>query len=638
MDDRKFTLSQRESINWGEGSLLVLAGPGSGKTSVLTNRISRLLQESHNEDFKILALTFTNKAAMEMSDRIFKNTPNGRGRLFVGTFHAFCAEVLRSHGSSINVKPNFTIFSDDADLNEIVKDLQDEYYSINNDQSVYEYKILNAIKFFQENLCYSENEIMNKMPPTKKPEMFKWMYIRFHEKLMELNVLDFNSIVLLTYHLFKTNPMISKLYRLTYRYVCIDEFQDTNKAQYNLIKAFMPINKSNLFVVADDDQVIYGWNGASSKRLTEFKNEYSANLTQLSENFRCPPDVVKLANLLISHNSGRIENKYPLIAMKNDIDNNNVICVNCYENISSEVNAITNEIVSLRNINPEANIGLITRNNKTLQMYYDSLKLSGLPVVKSKRKDDFENKIIKWIHCSLKFFNRRVDEKLFADVISGLNYICQLDIDYDEILVLSRTNGDDYFSSLYKVLNDNYISNEVCLLFTKILYEKSDYRGFINSIFLWADKHIEESYNPKNEESESSLSISYVDDKNTWNNIINQIDNNYGNNINLSTFLQEFSMFSKEVEPKETDIQCMTVHASKGKEFDYVFITALVEDELPSFQSIKKGDSSTEMEEERRNCFVAITRTKKRLFLSYCKKINNWSKSPSRFLSEMKLI
>lgn len=637
MENKKYTLSQREAINWNDGSLLVLAGPGSGKTAVLTERVSRILSETPDESFKILALTFTNKAALEMSERILKLLPDAKGRLFVGTFHGFCADVLRNHGSYIGIKPDFTIFSDENDLKAIVKDLQDEYFNNFQDYNVYDLKILNAIKYFQENLCYTEQEIDKKMPNIPYASMFKWMCIRYQEKLKEYNALDFNSIVLLAYKLFTSNPMVAKLYRLSYKYVCIDEFQDTNMAQYDLVKSFIPLNNSNLFIVADDDQVIYGWNGASNKRLIEFKNDYSAHVIQLCENFRCPESVVSLANALISNNSGRVENKSPIIAMKADREEHSSVHVSFYENDHEEAVGVSDQIKKIKTKTPTASVGIIARNNRLLQHQYDVLKSKGISVTKSKRKDEFENIYIRCIHFVLKLMNRRSDKKLLKEVINGLEVIISNKIDIDEIVALSKTNNTDYFSELCLLLKRiNTESKAFDTLYEK-LYIKSDYVGFISDAFEYIERLIGIQCSELEEEHKKAYLEEYNLEKKAWDTIYQQINNNYGSDITLSAFLQEFSMASKDVEAGNDEVQCLTIHASKGKEFDYVFVIGLVEDELPSFQSIKKGDGSIEMEEERRNCFVAITRTKKELYLSAAKKYNNWTKQPSRFLSEMEI-
>ena len=638
MSKTQYTISQNLAIEWNDGPLLVLAGPGSGKTAVLTSRISRIINESVDENFKILALTFTNKAALEMSDRIIKLVPEAKGRLFVGTFHSFCAEVLRNHGSSIGIKPDFTIFSDENDLKAIISDIQEEYFSEFGEEKVYDLKLLNAIKYFQENLCYCDEQVKAKMPETQYAHIFSWIYNRYQTRLQELNALDFNSIVLLAYRLFTTNSVIAKLYRISYKYICVDEFQDTNLAQYYLIKSFVNKEASNLFVVADDDQVIYGWNGASNKRLIEFKDEFKAQIIQLSENFRCPPEVVELANLLITYNSGRVENKAPLKAMKETEATINSVALNSFSDSNCEVKWVCDEIVKIRKLDSTSTIGIIARNNKLLQLQYDTLTSYGIPAVRPKRKDEFENPIIRWIHFILKLANRRNDERLLKDVINSFALFSSSEIDMDELVALCKTYGEDYLSGFYDFAKERNLLGTISSSLELKLINRADFGGFISDAFLWADQLIAENIETLSDEHKEEYISEYQSEKKVWNDIYQQIRNNYDADIALSTFLQEFSMVSKDSEPKDTDIQCLTVHASKGKEFEYVFVIGMVEDELPSFQSIKKGDASTEMEEERRNCFVAITRTKKKLYLSYAQSYYGWRKYASRFLREMQLI
>lgn len=638
MSENQYTISQNLAIEWNYGPLLVLAGPGSGKTAVLTSRISRIINESVDENFKILALTFTNKAALEMSDRIIKLVPEAKGRLFVGTFHSFCAEVLRNHGSSIGIKPDFSIFSDENDLKAIVSDIQEEYFSEFGEEKVYDLKLLNAIKYFQENLCYSDEQVKVKMPETQYAHILSWIYIRYQTRLQELNVLDFNSLVLLAYRLFTTNSLISKLYRISYKYTCVDEFQDTNLAQYYLLKSFLNKDASNLFVVADDDQVIYGWNGASNKRLIEFKEEFKAQIIQLSENFRCPPEVIELANLLITYNSGRVENKTPLKAMKETETTINSVELNSFSDSNCEVKWVCDEIVRIRNFDSTCTIGIIARNNKLLQLQYDSLTSCGIPAVRPKRKDEFENPIIRWIHFILKLANRRNDEKILNEVINSFALFSSFEIDMEELVALCKTYAEDYLSGFLNFVNERNLLNQLTKSLEFNLVNRADFGGFIIDAFHWADQLISDNISILSEEHQEEYISEYQSEKKVWNDIYQQIKNNYDVNIALSTFIQEFSMVSKDSEPKETDIQCLTVHASKGKEFDYVFVIGMVEDEFPSFQSIKQGDRSTEMEEERRNCFVAITRTKKKLYLSYAHSYYGWRKKSSRFLKEMQLI
>ena len=305
MTERNYTESQKKAIEWGEGPVVVLAGPGSGKTAVLTERIIRILEETPEDSFRILALTFTNKAAAEMAERISDRVNDALSRVFIGTFHSFCAEVLRNHGSYAGIRPDYEIYSSLDDLNDIVDDLKIKYYQEVPGTDVENLKILNAIQYFEKNLCLTEEDVDRIMPNTPYRKELKWFYFEYLQALETMNVLDFDALILYAYRLFTAKTNIVRIYRSTYRFINIDEFQDTNYGQYMLIKSLAGNKNNNIFIVADDDQVIYGWNGASHKRITEFKEEYKADVIQLNQNFRCPPEVIRLANNLISRNSGR---------------------------------------------------------------------------------------------------------------------------------------------------------------------------------------------------------------------------------------------------------------------------------------------------------------------------------------------
>lgn len=638
MSDRNYTLAQQEAIDWNDGPLLVIAGPGSGKTAVLTQRISRVLREAPDDSFKVLALTFTNKAALEMSERIMKLVPDAKGRLFIGTFHSFCAEVLRNHGSSIGIKPDFSIFSDENDLKAIISDLQNEYFSEFGDEKIYDLKLLNAIQYFQKKLCYSEQDVDYKMPKTQFADIFKWVYINYQRRLLSLNVLDFNSMVMFAYQLFKNNAMVSKLYRISYKYICVDEFQDTNLAQYELIKIISSKSNKNLFIVADDDQVIYGWNGASNQRIIDFKDEFEAQVIQLSENFRCPQEVVHLANILIANNAGRVSDKSPLVAMKGTDSTNKCVELMNFVTLEDELNWVSESVKKIRSNENYSTIGIIARNNKIIQKQFEVLRSNNVAAVKSKRKDEFENPFIRWIHYCLKLANRRNDERLLSEVVNCYKALANEEINIEEMLSMSKTYGDDLLSGFYECIKETSILAPLIEEFKNNLVDRINFIGFIDHAFQWADEVITKTSIDLPDEFKLDYSADYTDEKKVWNSIYQQLKNNYGAEVNLSTFLQEFSMVSKEPEPQKTDVQCLTVHASKGKEFDYVFVIGMVEDELPSFQSKKNGDTSVEMEEERRNCFVAITRTMQKLTLTYSDRYFGWKKKPSRFLYEMQLL
>lgn len=634
MSEKQYTQSQKEAIAWNEGPVIVLAGPGSGKTDVLTQRIIRLLKEGEQESFRILALTFTNKAAKEMSERIAEGIDNQEKRLFIGTFHSFCSEVLRNHGSYVKLKSDFDIYSSNDDLNAVVDEIKKEYEEQYPFEDITGLKLLNAIQYFEKKLCITESDMDIVMPKTNYQKVFKWVYFRYIDKLLELNALDFDMLILLTYKLFKEYPNIARIYRSMYRYINIDEFQDTNYGQYTLIKTLCEEKHNNLFIVADDDQVIYGWNGASHERINDFRMDFNAGLVQLYQNFRCPADVVGLANKLIVHNSGRTENKRPLEAMKiMDDMNTQHIFTKKYNDFDEEVKGIANLILQIKQKYPSESICVLARTNRLLENAFNIAVSNNINCSKSKRKDEFEMPYVLLIYDMLKLANHRDNEKTLIQILALLQTITGNNINYENIILDAEVKDGDLLKALCCHIQGIFGNDAFEKSIVLNLCEGKSFITYIHDAMKWAEMHINSI---SIQETKEQLLSEYQAEKRVWSDFERNLGYIYDlNEMTISTYMQEFSMVSKEAEPDEDSVQFLTIHASKGKEFDNVIIIGMVNDELPSFQSLKKGLNSVELEEERRNCFVAITRAKKRLFMTYADKYFGWNKAISQFLVEM---
>lgn len=633
MSEKQYTDSQKMAIGWNDGPAIILAGPGSGKTAVLTERIKRIISEKPNEAFRILALTFTNKAAAEMSKRISEGLDNQEHRLFIGTFHSFCSNVLRNHGTYVGLGTDFDIFNSVEDLNEIVNELAEEYKECYPYVDISNLKLLNAIQYFERKLCITEQDMDDVMPKTTYSSTFKWFYNKYIEKMLSLNAVEFDLLLLLTYKLFVKYPNITRIYRSMYKYINIDEFQDTNDAQYTLIKTLCGEKHKNVFVVADDDQVIYGWNGASHKRLTEYRVDFNAELIQLYQNFRCPSEVVGLANKLIQHNSGRTENKKPLEAMKTFEEESKHVFVKRFNSFEEEVAQVIGLVKEIKSKYPEETICIIARTNRLLDNVYEKATQEKLDCVKARRKDNFETPYVLLIYDLLKLANHRNDEKVFYQIIGLLELIFDKSINAEHIMLDADLDDGDLLKAICNHLSEWTFVSEIEKSIRFNLCEGRNFLMFIEDAFEWCDGLIDNMLLLENGQQQKE---EYLAEKKVWLEFERNLKYNYEiEEITLSTYMQEFAMISKEAEPKEDVVQLLTVHASKGKEFDNVILIGMVNDELPSFQSIKRGLNSTELEEERRNCFVAITRTQKRLFMTYSKVYFGWNKQMSMFLSEM---
>ena len=632
MAEKKYTESQKMAIEWNDGPVIVLAGPGSGKTAVLTERIKRILLNSQDQSFRVLALTFTNKAAAEMSERILDGNQENDHRLFIGTFHSFCSEVLRNHGTYVGINSNFEIYSSDDDINDIISDLQSKYNEENGDTIPDNINVGKAIKYFEKHLCISDGDLDVVMPKTAYAREYKWFNHKYIEYMLANNVLDFDMLILMTFRLFKENPGIAKIYARTYKYINIDEFQDTNYGQYMLIKCMCGTKNNNLFIVADDDQVIYGWNGASHKRITEFREDYNAELIQLNQNFRCPKEVILAANKLIAHNSSRTVSKKPLESMKVLPEENHVF-MNSFDDYTEEMSFVAGLTKKIHEENPDDSICVIARNNRLLETAFEEAEKVGVECEKSKRKTDFETPYVLLLYLLLKLANHRNDIKVLKQIIAIFEQALLISINLEEVLTNAELSNQDYMSALSEEIKGKLGDDNFEKSFELELSEGKNFISFIQKAFDWSENRIDQI---EDESHKEQAKQEFLIEKKIWTDFERHLSYNYDlDEITVATYMQEFAMISKESEPAKDAVQFLTIHASKGKEFDHVILIGMVNDELPSFQSMKKGIDSVEMEEERRNCFVAITRTQKKLYLTYSAKYYGWRKNPSLFLNEM---
>lgn len=628
---------QRKSAEWTEGPVLILAGPGSGKTRVLTCRIARLLESTEADNFRILGLTFTNKAADEMRTRLASMVPGYEHRLFLGTFHSFCAEILRQHGSHIGIRPNFAIYSQTEDLESILNDAVNEAkkkYEILSDMDKKTLPVIHRLK----SLLIFPDKCRDAFQDRDFADRMTIVYPAYEKELSKHNALDFDSLILRCYELFVRYPAFAKRYRTVYSYICVDEFQDTNNAQYELLKSILGEEHNNIFVVADDDQIIYQWNGASHKRIEEYVEDYKPTIIQLPVNYRCPAEIVDLANNLIKYNFLRSENKVPLISFIGSAGSDTVRLFPAFKDEEEESTGIASDI-KLRHTNCLDNVVVIARNRRLLYRVEKALKEAGIAATIAQRKDNFESTPIKWLHSVLKLANNQQDRKILEAVCGTFKQLTGAEIDESEVEVEANASDQTLFRLWIKHAEKASLDKagrRVIMSAANHLGGGGDFITFCDEAFNWYEMLT--NLDDAAQEGNAELYSLYSEERAVWNELIREMSANFSRAMSLEAFLQELQMRSKESPSKRNVVRLFTIHSSKGKEFDYVYLVGLVEDELPSFQSIKRGDKSPEMEEERRNCFVAITRTSRSLTLSYANYYNGWKKRPSRFLYEMGLL
>ena len=620
--------NQLDAVNWDSGSMLVLAGPGSGKTRVLTYRIAKILEATEGKYFKILALTFTNKAAAEMRERVEELVTRASERVLLTTFHAFCADILRQHGSHIGLRPDYSILSQKADREGV---LEDAIKCVEEETGYLDFaspKLLIVINQLLDN-AIEPDDVVSRLKGRLHSNEISLIYRKYRELLIQNNFMDFGSLLAETLSLLKSKPGIQKQLNKIYPYVCVDEFQDTNHIQYEILKLLVHPKQNNIFIVADDDQILYQWNGASPDRLNQLYDDYGISIIQLPENYRCPPEVIEIANILIDHNQNRFANK-----PKNNLD---PIRLLNFDTHLDELNFVAKDIVS-RPQDERKNCVILSRTNKPLTNMLDALDNCGLHGFLASRKDEFISAPMMWLHSSLRLANLSEDKDQLRKMCEAFYRLEGINIDPANVrsrAVLLKSNyilawveetkeRKDVLSPLTKQYIDRAVFN---------LAERLDFWGFIEATFKWVE-NLEPS--PDGEEHFTDFS----EEESVWHHLENDIISKYlgKENVTLSTLLQEFDLNSKTPSPPKGAIPCYTVHASKGMEFDHVYLIGMVEDNLPSWSAVKKGIDSQEMMEERRNCFVAITRTQKSLTLTYSAELNGWPKKPSRFLYEMELL
>ena len=621
----ELTEIQRRAVDWNDGPMLVLAGPGSGKTRVLTCRIARLLDSSRDQRFRVLALTFTNKAANEMSGRVTALVPGLEGRTSIDTFHGFCAQVLRQHGVHLGIKPDFAIYSLTADRQAVLEDAlgRDHAHNAAPDNM----RLLPWVDRLKTRLVTPQQAEQwmtetNRVPAAVACRVAH-AYRRYEEKLRELNALDFNSLIFEAYRLFGY-PALARQYQRSYRYWLIDEFQDTNGAQYALLRRMAGQDFRDVFAVADDDQTIYEWNGANVRRIGDLVRDFSCDVVQLPTNFRCPPRIVEAANRLVVYNAVRARAKQPARAAQTGLSlpEEQQIQFREFDTDRDEAVGIAGEIEPL-DVEARGRAAVLARNRALLELTYNALAARGVRAEIVTRRDDFVSPQMRWLVACLKQIGRPLDRRNMAVVMQTFDSFATFPLDWEGLA--SRSESDDIiFLEAWITAVREAEGSQAASALVDVIADLAAGHIKLPAAIQTILEHL------KNDDPDDDLK----DDMNAWRRISREIRAS-GGLASLDRLLQELQLRSKEPVPTPGTVTLTTIHGAKGLEFDTVYLIGLAEQILPSWHSVKKGSDSAALEEERRGCFVAITRTRRRLVLSRAHRYRGYQKAPSRFLREM---
>jgi len=618
MDLKGLNKEQLTAVKHIDGPMLVLAGAGSGKTRVLTNRIAYLIENGISSD-NILAITFTNKAAKEMKEREYKLIGNDAKSIQISTFHSLGLKLLKENYSKLGYKSNFVILDSDDTLSVVRKIMKE--LNLNP-------KFYNA-RDIRNKISSAKNELLTPSQYAKMEfdQNIISVYEKYNKKLLINNSVDFDDLLILPIKLFREYPDVLKYYQDKYKYVLIDEYQDTNEAQY-IFSKMLCNNHKNIFVVGDNDQAIYAFRGANYKNILNFEKDYpDCKVILLEENYRSTQNILDAANSVIKHNKMRKD--------KNLWCNNDVGSKVKYIKTDSDKDEcayVSDKIkeLSKNNVSYE-DIAILYRTNAQSRLIEEEMLKNGIPYRIIGSFYFYNRKEIKDLLCYLRLINNEDDDVSLLRVIN----------------TPKRGIGEKTIENISEYANENGLSlfnaiNSGKELSFKNLILKMRSKCENLTLTQMVDVVLEDSglkqdlINEKTLESEIRL-----ENLEEFKSITKSYEEEYGV-ISLTDFLNEVSLVSDISEHQDSNnkVSLMTIHAVKGLEFDNVFIVGMEEGIFPHYNSINEGTMAA-IEEERRLCYVAITRAKKNLWMLNAKKRmlfgNTQVNLPSRFMDEIDL-
>jgi len=619
---------QRKAAETLEGPVLILAGAGSGKTRALTYRIANLIDHGV-APWHILAITFTNKAAKEMRERVSALVGENGNDVWVSTFHSMCARILRRDIEKLGYTRSFTIYDDD-DQASVLKELYKQY---NIDEKTLNPREVRAKISDAKNRLLGPDEWFAESPRDFRSQQIHDLYTNYEKKLRHSNALDFDDLLVRTLELFADHPPVLESYREKFQYVHVDEYQDTNFAQYSLVKLITQKSR-NLCVVGDDDQSIYGWRGADIRNILDFEKDYpDATVIKLEQNYRSTANILDAANQVIAHNEGRMEKM-----LWTEADEGDPIRVFCAGSERDEAAWICDRMQQLKLIGHHyGEMSVLYRSNAQSRVLEDMLVRAGIPYR---------------IYGGLRFYDR----KEVKDIVAYLRLIVNPSDDASLRRIINtpkRAIGDSTVAELAKHAEAEDMPLFSALvdipetLSTRPRKAVSEFGDLMNDLIVSREEmglldfvtHLIEKTGLKaqyarDESDEGKARVENIDE---FLGAVAEYEK-AAEEPTLEDYLENVALVSDldNAEFGAKSVTLMTIHSAKGLEFPIVFMTGLEEGIFPTGRSLQNDDS---IEEERRLCYVAITRAQKQLYISYATQRMLYNQvnynAPSRFLKEI---
>ena len=607
---------QREAVFCTEGPLLMLAGAGSGKTRSLTHRIAYLIEEKGVAPWNILAITFTNKAAQEMRERVDALVGYGSEDIWISTFHATCSRILRRHIDLLVYDRNFTIY-DASDQKSLMKEVLKEM-KIDTKQFP-ERSVMSEISS-AKNEYKSPLDYRNEYGSNFRNQRIADIYEHYQKRLKENNALDFDDLLVKMVDLFQTNPDVLEHYQDRFQYIMVDEYQDTNTVQFLLV-SLLAKKYRNLCVVGDDDQSIYKFRGANIYNILNFEKVFpDAQVIRLEQNYRSTQNILNAANGVIANNKGRKEKKLWTENQKGEL-----VHFKQYDTEYDEADGVVSRInfLAMRGVQYK-DMAILYRTNAQSRIFEEKLKQKNIPYAIVRGISFYDRKEIKDLMSYLKVVDSGMDDLSVKRIINVpkrgigqttinrlqefaiLNQMSFLDAVFnaDEIPEVTRALAKLHkFADMIEEFREYASEHEISELLEHIL-DVTQYRAELEA------EGTDESISRLEDIEELFNDIAYYEEEEE--------------NPNLRDFLAEKDMYTlnagiDNLEDENNKVLLMTLHNAKGLEFNNVFLGGMEEGVFPGFGAMMSGDES-EIEEERRLCYVGITRAKERLFLSAAKR------------------